>query len=131
MGVAQTVGGDSGPSVAETDSPDEPSTSDTRIETNYQRGADAIARLDEQTPTWAPMQGLIKGIGGALITAFMVIVVLSLVFDLQIVQNASGPFGNLTDTFADYGVAALSLVGVGIIVGAAAFAMDMFGGAGR
>jgi hypothetical protein len=72
----------------------------------------------------------IMGIGGALITAFMVIVVLSEVFSLDIISQASGPFGNLTSDFVNYGTAGMALVGIAIIVGAAAVAMNSFGGMG-
>ncbi|WP_226043512.1 hypothetical protein [Natrinema sp. DC36] len=86
--------------------------------------------IDREMVTHAPIVELIKGIGAALIVAAMVIVVLSMVFGLDVVQEADGPFGNMTSEFATYGVAALSLVGIGIIVAGANFAMNMFGGRG-
>lgn len=90
-------------------------------------------RNDDSVPsltTVARQMGRIEYIGGAIVGAFMIIVVLSMVYQLDIVQNADGPFGNLTQTFTDYGVAALSLVGVGLVLLGANFAMGMFGGRG-
>lgn len=76
----------------------------------------------------------IQVIGATVIGAFMIIVVLSLVYGLDIVQNAEGPFGNLTSDYVDFAIAGLSLVGVGIVLLGANFAMGMFGfggGGGR
>jgi hypothetical protein len=89
-----------------------------------------MRQLDGPMMTTAPMQQMIKGIGGALITAFMVIVVLSQVYQLDIISSQNGPFANLTSDYVTYGTAALGLIGVAIIVGAASVAMNMFGGSG-
>ena len=94
--------------------------------------ADAM-RNDDSVPgltTVARQMGRIEYIGGAVVGAFMIIVVLSMVYQLDIVQNTGGPFGNLTGTFVDYAIAALSLVGVGLVLLGANFAMGMFGGGG-
>lgn len=80
--------------------------------------------------TRARQMGRIEYIGGAIVGAFMIIVVLSMIYQLDIVQEADGPFGNLTETFVDYGVAALSLVGVGLVLLGANYAMGMFGNNG-
>jgi len=142
MGVAQTshrhtpeTGGDGppGPGIEEHSSETE---SRSFSEALYERGkaiggekARATATtVREGTVTEAAMKGIIKGIGGAVIAAFMVIVVLSQIFQLDIISEGSGPFANLTSDFVTYGTAALGLVGIGIIVGAASFAMNMFGG---
>jgi hypothetical protein len=103
------------------------SHSKSRIERFKQEG---MERLDSATMTTAPMQQMIKGIGAALITAFMVIVVLSQVYQLDIISASNGPFANLTDDYVTYGTAALGLIGVAIIVGAASVAMNMFGNQG-
>lgn len=94
--------------------------------------ADAM-RNDDSVPglkTVARQMGRIEYIGGAIVGAFMIIVVLSMIYQLDIVQEADGPFGNLTETFVDYGVAALSLVGVGLVLLGANYAMGMFGNGG-
>lgn len=93
-----------------------------------EKARSTVTTVQETTVTEASMQGVIKGIGGAVIAAFMVIVVLSQIFQLDIIGSGDGPFANLTDDFVTYGTAALGLVGIGIIVGAASFAMNMFGG---
>lgn len=87
----------------------------------------------DEIVTRARQMRRIEYIGGAIVGAFMIIVVLSMIYSLDIVQSADGPFGNLTDTFVDYGVAALSLVGVGLVLLGANYAMGMFGtgGGGR
>lgn len=84
----------------------------------------------DQIVTRAMQMGRIEYIGAAIVGAFMIIVVLSMIYSLDIVQNADGPFGNLTDTFTDYGVAALSLVGVGLVLLGANYAMGMFSNRG-
>ena len=82
--------------------------------------------------TSARMSNTIMGIGSAVIGAFLVIVVLSQVYQLDIIQTqiGSGPFGNLTEEFVQYGTAALTLVGIGLIIYGASYAMNMFGGWG-
>jgi len=141
MGVAQTshgstsgTGGD-GPPGPDIEAHSESGTTSFG-EKAYRRGKNlgrekarqTHRSLKERTVTEASMQGIIKGIGGAIIAAFMVIVVLSQVFQLDIISESSGPFGNLTSDFVQYGTAALGLVGIGIIVAAASYAMSMFGG---
>ncbi|WP_435360405.1 hypothetical protein [Haloarchaeobius sp. DFWS5] len=118
--------------------PESPSVSKASSTDPYERGKqigwqkaeNTVETLKSPMKTKAAMQGMIKGIGGAIIAAFMVIVVLSQVYSLDIISTGSGPFANLTGDFVTYGTAALGLVGVGIIVGAASYAMAMFGGGG-
>jgi hypothetical protein len=99
-------------------------------------GDEALSRLG--TPrTRAYMQKTIMGIGSAIIGAFLIIVVLSQVYNLDIIQTqiGVGPFGNLTQDFVEYGTAGLTLVGIGLIIYGASYAMSMFtawgGGGGR
>jgi hypothetical protein len=102
--------------------------------------------LRDHTPsgiTRARMQKTIMGIGSAIIGAFLIIVVLSQVYNLDIIQatmnpddpnKTAGPFGNLTQDFVQYGTAGLTLVGIGLIIYGASYAMSMFsgwGGGGR
>ncbi|WP_323190753.1 hypothetical protein [Halostella sp. PRR32] len=126
MGVAQSHPGGTSTDPNGPASPGE-SQSETLLGRCYDEG---MQRLDGPTMTTAPMQQMIKGIGGALITAFMVIVVLSQVYQLDIISSQNGPFANLTSDYVTYGTAALGLIGVAIIVGAASVAMNMFGGSG-
>lgn len=88
------------------------------------------SELSAPERTRAAMTGMIRGIGAGVIAAFMVIVVLSQVYSLDIVSQGSGPFANLTSDYVDYGTAAMSLVGIGLIVGGAGYAMSMFNGWG-
>lgn len=87
----------------------------------------AESELGKKLVTEAHMSRTIQSIGGAIIGAFLVIVVLSQVYALDIIQNASGPFGNLISDFVTYGTAAMMLVGVGLIIYGANYAMSMFG----
>ena len=98
--------------------------------THLERGLVTLDRLDRETQTEAPIVGLIQKIGAAIIAAFMIIVVLSQVYNLEIIQNGNGPFGNLTSKYVTYGTAALTIVGIGLIIYAAGFAMNAFGGWG-
>ena len=136
MGVAQTTQATdvTGPDTTDGPSASAPTSDYERGEQiGYEKARSARRTVAEEgltTATRAALQGMIKGIGGAIIAAFMVIVVLSQDYALDIISSGSGPFANLTSDFVTYGTAALGLVGVGLIVGAAAFAMDMFGGGG-
>lgn len=70
-----------------------------------------------------------KTIGKGLMTVALVVIVLNELFTLSIVNNTTGPFGDLIDTVENLGVAALTLVVIGFIVLGAAVAigfMDRF-----
>jgi hypothetical protein len=80
--------------------------------------------------THAGFRRQIQMIGGAVITAFMIVVVLSMLWQLDIIGSGNGPFAELFDKYVTYGVAALSVVGIAIIIFAANLAINAFGGMG-
>lgn len=85
---------------------------------------------DDSVTTRAGFQREIQMIGGAIITAFMIIVVLGMLWQLDIIGGGNGPFAELFDKYVTYGTAALSVVGIAIIIFAANLAIRAFGGMG-
>jgi len=84
----------------------------------------------EQRSASANMMGAVRMIGGALIGIAVLVVVLSEVFALDQIQNANGSFGGIIDSLEGTGVAALSLLVIGLLVVAANRIMAFFGGPG-
>jgi len=84
----------------------------------------------EQRSATANIMGAVRLIGGALIGISVLVVVLSEVFSLDQIQNASGSFGGIIDSLESTGVAALSLLVIGLLVVAANRVMGFFGGRG-
>lgn len=90
------------------------------------------AKFDEieQRSATANIMGAVRLIGGALIGISVLVVVLSEVFSLDQIQNANGSFGGIIDSLESTGVAALSLLVIGLLVVAANRVMGFFGGRG-
>jgi len=84
----------------------------------------------EQNSAKANIMQVVRLIGGALIGIAVLTVVLSEVFQLDAIANGSGPFSGITDSLESTGVAALSLLVVGLLVVAANRVMGFFGGGG-
>jgi hypothetical protein len=70
----------------------------------------------------------VRLIGGAMITILLVALVLNEVFGA--INVGSGPFSGITDSLTTTGVAAMSLLIVGLLVVAANRIMGIFGGGG-
>ena len=91
----------------------------------------AVNRLDSRTDfTSANIMGAVRLIGGALIGIAVLVVVLAEVFSLSQIQNASGPFSGIIDSLETTGVAAISLLVIGLLVLAANRVMGFFGSGG-
>jgi len=90
------------------------------------------AKFDEigQRSSQANIMGAVRLIGGALIGIAVLVVVLSEVFALDQIQNANGSFGGIIDSLESTGVAALSLLVIGLLVIAANRVMGFFGRGG-
>jgi len=72
----------------------------------------------------------VRIVGGAMIGIAVLTVVLDEVFSINSISNSSGPFSGVTDSLQSTGVAALSLLVIGLLVAAANRVMGFFGGGG-
>lgn len=70
----------------------------------------------------------IQVIGGAVITIAIVALVANEVLTLDAIANSSGPFSGVPDQLGDTGVAAITLLIIGLVVLAANRIMSLFGG---
>ena len=78
----------------------------------------------------ADIMGVVRVIGGAMIGIAVLVVVLNEIFSIDSIANSTGPFGGVVDSLESTGVAALSLLVVGLLVAAANRVMGFFGGGG-
>lgn len=78
----------------------------------------------------AEVMRTVRVIGGAMIGIAVLVVVLNEVFSIDSIANSSGPFSGITDSLTTTGVAAMSLLVVGLLVAAANRIMGFFGGPG-
>jgi len=78
----------------------------------------------------ASIMRTVRLLGGAMIGIAVLVVVLNQVFSLDTISNGSGPFSGITDSLQSTGVAAMSLLVVGLLVVAANRVMGFFGGGG-
>jgi hypothetical protein len=85
---------------------------------------------EEEGLAQAEVMGTVRVIGGALIGISVLVIVLNEVFSINSLQNSSGPFSGIIDSLESTGVAAMSLLVVGLLVAAANRVMGFFGGGG-
>jgi hypothetical protein len=78
----------------------------------------------------ADIMGTVRLVGGATIGIAVLVIVLNEVMSIESVQNSSGPFSGIIDSLETTGVAAISLLVVGLLVAAANRVMGFFGGGG-
>jgi len=90
--------------------------------TTDDENAEGFARAD--------IMNTVRVIGGAMIGLAVLVVVLDEVFSINSISNSSGPFSGVIDSLESTGVAALSLLVIGLLVAAANQVMGFFGGGG-
>ena len=78
----------------------------------------------------ADIMGVVRVIGGAMIGIGVLVIVLNEIFSLSQIENSSGPFADVISSLETTGVAALSLLVIGLLVAAANRVMGFFGGGG-
>jgi len=78
----------------------------------------------------AKIMGTVRVIGGGMIGLAVLVVVLDEIFTINSIANSSGPFSGVIDSLEGTGVAALSLLVIGLLVAAANRVMGFFGGGG-
>lgn len=95
-------------------------------------GIDEVTTDDEDAEglARADLMGTVRVIGGAMIGLAVLVVVLDEVFSINSISNSSGPFSGVIDSLESTGVAALSLLVIGLLVAAANRVMGFFGGGG-
>jgi hypothetical protein len=88
--------------------------------------------LDEKTTTTAKIGGSVMVVARGIIVAVVALIVLGALYSTDIVSNPdnTNAWTNMTDTFADYGTTAFTLIGVGLIAVGAGVALSYFGGMG-
>src|SRR6056297_492796 len=85
---------------------------------------------EEEGLAQAEVMGTVRVIGGAMIGISVLVIVLNEVFSINSIANSSGPFAGIIDSLESTGVAAMSLLVVGLLVAAANRVMGFFGGGG-
>jgi len=83
---------------------------------------------DEYDSEYSQMMRTVQMIGGAVIGIAIVTIVVNEVLTTSAVSNSSGPFGGVISSLETTGVAAMSLLVVGLLVAAASKLMSFFGG---
>ena len=83
---------------------------------------------DEFDSRYSQMMRTVQMIGGAVIGIAIVTIVVNEVLTTSAVNNSSGPFGGVISSLETTGVAAMSLLVVGLLVAAASKLMSFFGG---
>ena len=85
-------------------------------------------RDEEWDQTYNQMMRTVQMIGGAVIGIAVIVIVVNEVLTTNAVNNSSGPFGGVIDSLETTGVAAMTLLVVGLLVAAASKLMSFFGG---
>jgi len=85
---------------------------------------------EEEGLAQAEVMGTVRVIGGAMIGISVLVIVLNEVFSINSISNSTGPFSGIIDSLESTGVAAMSLLVVGLLVAAANRVMGFFGGGG-
>jgi len=105
------------------------STAKRDIEAGKEVGDAALeSDSDEYDSEYSQMMRTVQMIGGAVIGIAIVTIVVNEVLTTSAVNNSSGPFGGVISSLETTGVAAMSLLVVGLLVAAASKLMSFFGG---
>jgi len=80
---------------------------------------------EEQT---LPVMGAVRMIGGAVVGIAVIVLVVNEVLTIGAVSNSTGPFSGVIDSLETTGVAAMTLLVVGLVVVAAQQIMSYMGG---
>jgi uncharacterized membrane protein len=86
-------------------------------------GADTVAEAQE-----LPIMQAVRMIGGAVVGIAVIVLVVNEVLTIDAVDNSSGPFAGVISSLETTGVAAMTLLVVGLVVVAAQQIMGFMGG---
>ena len=99
---------------------------------NVRAGAAAVDEVEARSGlARAQIMAMVRIIGGAMIGIAVLALVLTEVFTLDAMDVEGGPFEGVLDSLESTGAAALGLLVIGLLVGAAAQVMAFFGGGFR
>jgi len=91
-------------------------------------GLDATAPRMAQPTQTLPVMGAVRMIGGAVVGIAVIVLVVNEVLTIGAVSNSTGPFAGVIDSLETTGVAAMTLLVVGLVVVAAQQIMSYMGG---
>lgn len=83
---------------------------------------------DEMEEHYQSIMRVVQLVGGAVIGIAIVTLVVNEVLTVDAINNSSGPFSGVIDSLETTGVAAMTLLVVGLLVVAASQIMNFFGG---
>ena len=121
---------DRGVDEVTTDGPDEEYDFQVVDEKGHVVKTTTTEEWEEEGLAQAEVMGTVRVIGGAMIGISVLVIVLNEVFAIDSIANSSGPFAGIIDSLESTGVAAMSLLVVGLLVAAANRVMGFFGGGG-
>jgi len=84
--------------------------------------------LDETFDDEMSVMRTVQMIGGAVVGIAVITIVVNQLLTTSIVANTTGPFDGVITSLENTGVAAMTLLVVGLLVAAASRLMDFFGG---
>ncbi|WP_224332882.1 hypothetical protein [Haloprofundus halobius] len=96
-------------------------------------GEVSVDEVHEAETTTAKIGGSVMVVARGIIVAVVALIVLGALYGTDIVSDpdTENEWTNMTDTFADYGTTAFTLIGVGLIAVGAGVALSYFGGMGN
>jgi len=100
---------------------------DLKEEAAWQREV-AESMLDDNADDQMDVMRTVQMIGGAVIGIAVITIVVNQLLTTDIVANTTGPFDGVIDSLSSTGVAAMTLLVVGLLVAAASRLLDFFGG---
>lgn len=94
------------------------------IDTDFEEVEDT----DESEEQTLPVMQAVRMIGGAVVGIAVIVLVVNEVLTIGAVSNSTGPFAGVIDSLETTGVAAMTLLVVGLVVVAAQQIMSYMGG---
>ena len=84
--------------------------------------------LDDAFDDEMSVMRTVQMIGGAVVGIAVIVIVVNELLTTDAVANTTGPFDGVIDSLGTTGVAAMSLLVIGLLVAAASRILDFFGG---
>jgi len=94
----------------------------------FEAGKNAGQASAKLVREWFQSGGMVERIAGGVMAVAVVAVVLTELFSLSIISNATGPFSGLITQVENVGTAALTLVVLGFLAAAGGAVLSMFRG---
>jgi len=103
-------------------------TTDSLAEEYQWQRETADAMLDDAFDDEMSVMRTVQMIGGAVVGIAVIVIVVNELLTTDAVANTTGPFDGVIDSLGTTGVAAMSLLVIGLLVAAASRILDFFGG---